>query len=105
MPRVYAFVAVLAAAGLAVPALASVNYNSSKSNTGNITFEKNCKDQHGTVVATTGGSSCKLAGMNEPHWTPPAALMGACTKDGGKATVKNGAIECNHGIATGRRQH
>ena len=105
MSRLYTLVAALAAAALAVPALASINYNASKSNTGSITFERNCKTQHGTVVVTKSGSSCKLSGMNQPNWTPPAALMSACTKDGGKASVKNGTIDCTHGVSTGRRMH
>ena len=110
MSRVYAFVAVLAAAGLAVPALAAINYNAGKSNTGSLTFEANCKSQHGTVVATPGGgSSCKLAvnGMNEPHWSPPPALMSACTKDGGKPTANKGTVVCDHptGMSAGKRTH
>jgi predicted NAD/FAD-dependent oxidoreductase len=75
----------VAASGLAASAQASINYNASKSNTGNVAFHRHHTAQvdlgHGILV----GRRRHHPLAHKPKTNPP--------------------IDANHGISTGRRMH
>ncbi len=85
--------ALLAVLALAASADASVNYNSSKSNTGNITFQNSCKSMGGTPVTVNGVTSCKPGAKGLPAGAA-TKLSAACTQDHGKVVQKAGASTC-----------
>ena len=85
--------ALLAVLALAASANASINYNASKSNTGNIIFQNSCKSMGGTPTTVNGVTSCKPG----PKGLPAGAttkLSAACTHDHGKVVQKAGAATC-----------
>jgi surface antigen len=86
----------LALALTAAPSFASVNYNASKSNTGNV------------VVADSSHGSSKPA-ETEPKSVPDGAAKGQATEKTiappAQSTTTKQAPDANHGAVTGRRQY
>ena len=101
----FAVPTLLAALGLATAAGASVNYNSSKSNTGNFTIE--CTRQGGKVSTVAGSPACTFGkpGIAVKTTGNGVGLAAACTKDGGKIVRKGGVSTCVISKAADKRTY
>jgi hypothetical protein len=98
MSKSLCVLAFLSAVALAAPAGASINYNASKSNTGN--FAAECRKAGGALSNPNGQPTCTI--QKDVDVSSP--MLAACTKDGGRPVVKHGEVTCS-GMPVGRRQH